>query len=183
MFVVYAANWTVLSADGIAAPNVLSVLTSASGQFSTDADKTTGPMASTKMTWTLNANTGELQVTINDTPGAAALLTRLNPAIDLNAYAEGEIAFDINVPDYTAISAMILRLDCTNCPTVEHALGTPGSTGWETVRLPISTLVAAGLNLSRVSTGIVIYPNLTDQNGNRFKFRLRNIRWIAKAAQ
>ncbi|MCH9663442.1 MAG: hypothetical protein K0U66_07285, partial [Gammaproteobacteria bacterium] len=183
VFVVYAANWTVLSADGIAAPNVLSVLTSASGQFSTDADETTGPMASTKMTWTLNANTGELQVTINDTPGAAALLTRLNPAIDLNAYAEGEIAFDINVPDYTAISAMILRLDCTNCPTVEHALGTPGSTGWETVRLPISTLVAAGLNLSRVSTGIVIYPNLTDQNGNRFNFRLRNIRWIAKATQ
>ena len=189
-FTVYAADWVVLDSSGIATPNVLSVSTSAMGDFS-DAVETTGPMASAKTTWMLDSNSGVLSVSVSSAAGAAELLTRLNPVVDLSGYAAGEIVFEIVVADYLNYTEMKLRIDCDGCTAYEHSLGTPGDddaeadgdNDWETVRVSIATLVANGLDLENVSAGLVIYPDKAQQSGETLGYMLRNVRWESLSSE
>ena len=179
-FEALADDWDALDADGIVAPNVLSVITSVAGDFS-DEVETTGATDSAKTTWMLNVSSGVLAVSVTDAPGAAVLLTRLDPTVDLSAYSQGEIVFDIMVPSYGSYSSMIMRIDCQGCTESERSLGTPGDGGWETVRVSVSDLVTNGLDLSQVSAGLVIYPDLSEQSGLALEYSIRNIRWTNRS--
>ncbi|MEK9535417.1 MAG: hypothetical protein VW104_11120, partial [Halieaceae bacterium] len=61
------------------------------------------------------------------------------------------------------------------CTSGDQAIGTAGGSGWETVQVPVSRLVDGGLDLTKVSTGLVIWP---DPAANElFKYRIDNVYW------
>ena len=63
---------------------------------------------------------------------------------------------------------------CTHVPPViKSTLDAMGE--WETVTWNVSDLVAAGLDLTTVNTGLVVIPAIGDQGG--VVYRLDNVRW------
>jgi hypothetical protein len=103
-------------------------------------------------------------------------------ATDLTAYGAGAVQFDIKVLDYgDNTTGMTFKIDCFfPCGSGDKALGFIADGEWETVKYPVSQLTSTGLDLTNVSTGIVIFP--TTQSGD-ITFLLDNIRWIAESEQ
>ena len=99
--------------------------------------------------------------------------------VDLSAYAEGHVTFDIRVADYgDNAEGMTMKIDCVfPCSSGDQLIGKVGDGDWETVRIPISQLVARGLNLANVNTGIVIFPTITSQSVP-LTYELDNVRWL-----
>ena len=116
-----------------------------------------------------------LEVAHADTGSMAGLFISTSGVVDLSAYAEGSLVFDVKV--ISGDNRISMKLDCQwPCTSGEQALGHHNS-AWETVTIPIATLVAGGLDLQQVNTGLVIWATGT----NSTVFRIDNIRFTGLA--
>jgi len=97
--------------------------------------------------------------------------------VDMSSYVDGELSFDLKVMDYANTqSGMSYKVDCIYpCTTGDQVLGVVADGSWETITIPVSSLVSNGLDLTKVNTGLVIYPTWGDQQG--VHFQVDNIVW------
>ncbi len=119
-----------------------------------------------------------LEVT-NAGPGLAGLFFSADPYTDMSAFSGGTISFDIKVMDEgTNTSGFYMKVDCVYpCTSNDQAIGVVGLSGWETVTVDVDQLVGAGLDLSTVNTGLVLFPAGGQQTG--VVYRLDNVYWSA----
>ena len=91
---------------------------------------------------------------------------------DLSRYAGGQLIFDIKT--ISGDSNYSMKLDCIYpCTSSDQNLGVQGNNGWETVTIEIDDLVADGLSLATINTGIVIWATqYTDT-----VFQIDDVRW------
>ena len=93
---------------------------------------------------------------------------------NLTNYATGYLEFDIKVMAGDANFTM--KLDCifkSGCFSADQPLGEVGVNGWESVKMPMSQLRNAGLDITKVDTGIVIWATNTTST----VYRLDNVRF------
>lgn len=109
----------------------------------------------------------------------AGLFFKTSIGADLSDYTEGGLRFDIRVLDAGVNSSgMVMKVDCFYpCSSGDQALGTVGLEGWQTVQVSVAELVAAGLDLFQVNTGLVIFPAFGETDG--VVYQLDNIEWRA----
>ena len=92
--------------------------------------------------------------------------------LDLSGFANGSVVFDVKVMSGDA--NLTMKLDCEfPCTSGEQNLGDRGEAGWETVVVPLSSLIAGGLDVTHVNTGIVIWAT----NATSTVFRIDNVRF------
>ena len=134
-----------------------------------------GGAACPSINWELAADNDRgdvLQVTHSAAGNLAGLFISALTPLDVSAYAGGSVVFDIRV--ISGDSNITMKLDCVfPCTSNNVNLGSKGAAGWETVEVPFATLVAGGLDLSKVDTGIVIWAT----NATSTVFQLDNIRF------
>ena len=95
--------------------------------------------------------------------------------VDLSGFADGNLVFDLKL-EAGATSGITYKVDCTDpCGTGDQTLMGVVAGDWQTHVIPVSSLVAAGLDLSKVNSPIVIFPTWGDQQG--VSFQLDNVRW------
>ena len=111
--------------------------------------------------------------------GVWYIATAPDASIDLSAYRTGSLQFDINVLDYGAnANGLKYKVDCIwPCTSGERELGKVGDGVWETVTIPVSTLLGGDFNLTQVNTGLALVSPV-DQASD-LSFQLDNIRWVA----
>ncbi len=135
----------------------------------------TGDVICQSMSWqtVADAERGDvLEVAHGQGAALAGLFILANTPVDLRSYANGAIVFDIKV--VSGDSRITMKLDCVYpCTSGDQALGNLPVGEWQTVTVALSDLVAGGLDLSKVNTGLVIWA--TGHNGT--VFRLDNIRF------
>lgn len=117
-----------------------------------------------------------IEVTFNDSAETGVFFIQASDGVNLAAYAEGEVVFDIIVDDYGSnTDGITMKVDCTfPCTSGDQPLGVVADGVWETIRVPLAQLVNDGLDAAAVNTGLVIFP--TSQNGG-ITFRIDNIFW------
>jgi endoglucanase Acf2 len=134
-----------------------------------------GGAACPSISWDLVADAvrGDvLQVTHSASGDLAGLFIAAEIPIDASGFSRGGVVFDIRV--VSGDSNITMKLDCVYpCTSGDQALGSKGASGWETVEVPFATLVAAGLDIANVNTGIVIWAS----NVTSTVFQLDNIRF------
>ncbi len=113
-----------------------------------------------------------LQVTHANSDTLAGLFIAIDGTIDLSAYSNGSVSFDIKV--VSGDSNITMKLDCLYpCSSGDQPIGSKGSAGWETVEVSMATLTGAGLDIKQVNTGIVIWAS----QAKNTVFLLDNIRF------
>jgi endoglucanase Acf2 len=113
-----------------------------------------------------------LQITHTATGDLAGVFISASSGIDVSGFAGGSVVFDIKV--ISGDSDITMKLDCIfPCTSGDQALGSRGSSGWETVEVSFATLVSGGLDLSNVNTGIVIWAS----NVTSTVFQIDNVRF------
>ncbi len=101
--------------------------------------------------------------------------------IDLSQFVTGKLLFDLRLEAGTT-HGMTYKIDCIYpCTSGDQVLDLSGHARgeWNTVEVPIADLVSGGLDLTRVNTGLVIFPNSGEQSG--VSFDLDNVRWEIQA--
>ncbi len=100
-------------------------------------------------------------------------------SVDLSGFDNGLLTFDLKVVDYgTNTNGMALKVDCVYpCSSGDQSLGVVANGEWQSFSINVSDLRNAGLDTSRVNTGLVIFPAQSDQQG--VHFQLDNIIWYA----
>jgi hypothetical protein len=119
-----------------------------------------------------------LEVTYADADaGVAAIFFEAAPPVDMSDFAGGMVHFDVKVIDAgNNTTGWIMKQDCVYpCTSGDQAIGTAGLSGWESVSVPVSQLVEAGLDLTKTSTGLVIWPDPAGNEG--FIYRIDNVYW------
>ena len=111
--------------------------------------------------------------------GVWYIATAPDASIDLSAYRTGSLQFDINVLDYGANpNGLKYKVDCIwPCTSGDRELGKVGDGVWETVTIPVSTLLGGDFNLAQVSTGLALVSPV--EQASDLSFLLDNIRWVA----
>ncbi len=95
--------------------------------------------------------------------------------VDLSSFADGNLVFDLKLPE-GATHGITYKVDCFDpCGTGDQTLAGVVPGNWQTFEIPVSSLVAAGLDLGKVNSPIVIFPTWGDQQG--VSFQLDNVRW------
>ena len=115
-----------------------------------------------------------LEVTHSSSGVFGLLYIKASTGQDLSNYATGALEFDVKVMSGDANFSM--KLDCvfsSGCKSADQALGERGVAGWETVRVPMAQLRNAGLDITKVDTGIVIWASNTRDT----VYRLNNVRF------
>jgi beta-glucanase (GH16 family) len=114
-----------------------------------------------------------LEVTHSSSGKKAGIFIASSLGKNLSNFAGGHILFDIKV--VSGDSNITMKIDCFwPCTSGEQPLGSKGSSGWETVTVPVNTLVSNNLDLSKVNTGIVVWAS----NTTNTVFRIDNVRWL-----
>ena len=118
-----------------------------------------------------------LEVSMSDSAVFAGVWVVFDGARDLSAYETGSLNFDILISNAAAnTDGFVMTTQCGYpCQSTPRTLGTVGASDWETVSIPISDLVSAGLDLSKVSIGFNIYPVISQQAN--VVFRIDNVEW------
>gem|GEM_PF-1318850 len=99
------------------------------------------------------------------------------PGNDLTLFANGTLAFDIRVLDWAQASELNLHIECHYpCTTSNEALALMSNNEWQAIELAVPDLVLGGLDLSRVSTGLLIEPTWDAMQG--VHYQLDNVRWV-----
>ncbi|MEY2909645.1 MAG: hypothetical protein RLZZ602_2168, partial [Pseudomonadota bacterium] len=111
-------------------------------------------------------------------PGFAGLFFETAEGRDMSAYSEGTLRFDIKVIANGINNAGFLaKVDCFfPCGAADQPLGRVGQDGWETVEIAVGDLISSGLDPSKVSNGLVIFPAFGETDG--VIYRLDNVEWI-----
>jgi endoglucanase Acf2 len=134
-----------------------------------------GGAACPSISWELVADIERgdvLQVTHTAAGNLAGLFIAASIPLDVSGFASGSVAFDIKV--ISGNSNITMKLDCVYpCTSGDQLLGSRGATGWESVEVPFATLVAGGLDLANVNTGIVIWAT----NASSTIFQVDNVRF------
>ncbi|MGX4677381.1 family 16 glycosylhydrolase [SAR92 clade bacterium H246] len=127
------------------------------------------------ISWVLVADSDRgdvLQIVHSDAGTDTGFYIQSSTAFDASAFAGGNILFDIQV--ISGDSNFSMKLDCDYpCGSEPENLGSLGTSGWETVSVPVNNFVATGLQLDSLTTGIVIWASLHTNT----VFQLDNIRW------
>jgi len=118
-----------------------------------------------------------LEVVFNADGGDGVFYIQSAQPVDLSSFSDGDLIFDIKVNDYASnTSGITFKVDCISpCGTGDQSLGVVGDGEWQTISIPVSTLVGYGLNISSTNTGLVLFPTWGDQQG--VTLQLDNIRW------
>ena len=115
---------------------------------------------------------GVLQIEHSTAGQQAIFYFKASMGKDLSGYAGGQIVFDIKT--ISGDSNYSMKVDCVYpCTTNDQNIGIHGDNGWETVTIEINDLVAEGLSLLTVDTGIVIWATKYTST----VFQLDNVRW------
>ncbi|MDC0172872.1 family 16 glycosylhydrolase, partial [Gammaproteobacteria bacterium] len=115
---------------------------------------------------------GVLQIEHSTAGQQAIFYFKASMGKDLSGYAGGQIVFDIKT--ISGDSNYSMKVDCVwPCGSSDQNIGIYGDNGWETVTIEIDDLVAEGLALSTVNTGIVIWATQYTST----VFQLDNVRW------
>jgi beta-glucanase (GH16 family) len=98
---------------------------------------------------------------------------------DLTAFADtGYLTFDIKVTQIGDNSGeFVVKADCEYpCSSGDISIGVLPTGSWETITIPVSDLVAGGLDSSKVDTPLVVFPAF----GQQFDVTILidNARWI-----
>ena len=117
-----------------------------------------------------------LEISHGTTNKEAAVFIQTSSAYDLSAYAGGTIDFDVKI--MSGDNKLTMKIDCVwPCTSGEYSLGAVEGSDWKSLSVNVNDLVAQGLSLLTVNTGIVI--RATDHNAT--VFRLDNVRWTANS--
>jgi endoglucanase Acf2 len=134
-----------------------------------------GGAACPSISWSLvvDGERGEvLQISHTAAGNLAGLFISASTPIDVSSFSGGSVSFDIRV--VSGDSNITMKLDCVYpCTSGDQDLGSKGASGWETVEVSFATLVAGGLDLSKVDTGIVIWAT----NAASTVFQIDNVRF------
>lgn len=97
---------------------------------------------------------------------------------DASVFATGgNLQFDVKVTNYGTAAGLIVKADCVNpCSSGDIAIGKVANGVWETITVPVATLVSGGLNLARLNTPFVIFPTWGAQAG--VELQVDNVRWV-----
>jgi len=109
---------------------------------------------------------------------AGLYIQAFDPGLDMSAYANGTLNFDVKMIKVASSSGFKVKVDCIYpCGSAEQETGKVGyGDAWQTVTIQIADLVASGLNLSTVTTGLTIFPNSSSSQKGVI-YRLDNIYW------
>jgi len=145
-------------------------------------DGTAGSVVNWSVVAAADPNRGDvIEATIGGAaPEFALIFIQSSSPVDMSGYSGGSVVFDINVLDYgTNTNGMIMKIDCGfPCTSGDQPIGVVGDGVWETVSTPVSQLVGTGLNLTTVNTGIVVFPDIANQQaGATVTFQIDNVRW------
>ncbi len=99
---------------------------------------------------------------------------------DATAFSTGgNLQFDVKVLSYGTATGLLIKADCVY-PCTSGDIAVPGGKVadgvWETITVPIATLVTGGLNLSKLNTPFVIFPTMDKQAG--VELQVDNIKWV-----
>ena len=134
-----------------------------------------GGAACPSISWALvaDADRGDvLQISHTAAGDLAAVFMAATNGVDASGFAGGSVVFDIKV--ISGDSNFTMKLDCFYpCTSGDQVLGSKGASGWETVEVSFAALVTGGLDLSDVSTGIVIWAS----NATSTVFQIDNVRF------
>ena len=110
----------------------------------------------------------------------AGLFFESSQGRDLTDFAAGYVSFDIKVIEEGAnYSGFVMKADCFYpCSSGDQSIGNVGLEGWETVTVPVTQLAAGGLNLTRVNTGLTIFPVFGETDG--VVYRLDDVKWVVE---
>ncbi|MDH3767794.1 MAG: family 16 glycosylhydrolase, partial [Gammaproteobacteria bacterium] len=151
------------------------------------------PQSANKINWEIKpaedtARGNIIEVVFEDNSASGVWFISSNPqlgvagATDLSGFAEGALIFDIRVTDYDTASGITMKVDCdfsdNQCGSGDQFLGRIADGVWETITIPVSQLVRGGLNLTKINTGIVIFPGFAPVG---ITFQVDNIRWTLTA--
>jgi len=117
-----------------------------------------------------------LQVSHSGAGKLAGLYLKTGPAgpVDLSAYGRGTLEFDVKI--ISGDPSMIMKVDCVyDCTSGDYALADASTGVWVTYVVEIDDLVAQGLELRNIDTGIVIWA----AEFTSTVFQLDNVRWRA----
>ena len=158
------------------------IAASDSGSGFSDYTATSDP--ANKVNWEILADDDTargdvVEVRFNDSSAFGVWFVKSPTPVNMSAYSAGALVFDLNVSDYgNNTTGMTMKVDCSfPCTSGDQNLGVIADGVWEEITVPVSRLVAGGLDLAAVNTGIVLFP--TAQSGD-ITFRVDNIRWVAE---
>ena len=158
------------------------IAASDSGSGFSDYTATSDP--ANKVNWEILADDDTargdvVEVRFNDSGAFGVWFVKSPTPVNMSAYSAGALVFDLNVSDYgNNTTGMTMKVDCSfPCTSGDQNLGVIADGVWEEITVPVSRLVAGGLDLAAVNTGIVLFP--TAQSGD-ITFRVDNIRWVAE---
>jgi len=132
------------------------------------------------VTWEIT-DTGEegresvLRANFSESPANGVIFIQSNTPIDLSGFAQGRLIFDLKVAEGTS-AGITYKIDCLfPCTSGDQQLLGVKPGEWLTFSIRVADLVSQGLDITRVNTGIVIFPDLGEQSG--VTFWLDNVRW------
>ncbi|UZJ43373.1 hypothetical protein OOT55_11995 [Marinimicrobium sp. C6131] len=101
---------------------------------------------------------------------------------NLEAYAGGEVVFDLKVVDAASnTSGFLIKADHNvggvGGSSAELSIPLPDNNDWNEIRVPIDDYTSTGLDLSGVTAAFVMFPVFNEQAG--MVYRVGNIRWVA----
>ncbi|MCS5594844.1 MAG: family 16 glycosylhydrolase [Porticoccaceae bacterium] len=134
-----------------------------------------GGLACPNLSWEIVQDTDRgdvLQIEHSSAGQQAIFFIKTNSPMDLSAYSTGNVIFDLKT--VSGDSNYTMKIDCVYpCTSGDKAIGSHGASGWETVTVSVADLVATGLQLGAVDTGIVIWATAYTNT----IFQLDNVRW------
>ena len=151
----------------------------AHNNFAKDCTESTDP-GCPSLNWELttgNSGGQVLQIEWVENHLLAGLFFKSLVERDLSEYLEGYVSF--NVRSTTGPANIIVKVDCVfPCTSGEIEVTETINDVWQQIDIPVNTLRSRGLNLSKVDTGLVIWPT----GAARTVLQLDNVRWRAPAA-
>ena len=108
--------------------------------------------------WVNNSDRGSvLRVTWADNGQHAGVYFKSSSPQDFSAFANGTVDFDIRT--VTGSVDLVMKIDCGwPCTSGDQRLSNRVTSEWQSVSVPVSRLVAGGLELGYVDTGLVFWP-------------------------
>ncbi|MBT3428771.1 MAG: family 16 glycosylhydrolase [Gammaproteobacteria bacterium] len=129
--------------------------------------------------WTIvtdEARGNVLQVTHSAAEKVTGLYIKTSSPADLSEYAGGTIEFDVKI--VSGDTAMSMKVDCIYpCTSDNYGLGVADGGDWVGFSVAINDLVAQGLDLKTIDTGIVIWASQFSGT----VFLLDRVRWVANS--
>lgn len=115
-----------------------------------------------------------LQVMHSTMEKVTGLYIKTSSPADLSEYAGGSIEFDVKI--VSGDTAMSMKVDCIYpCTSDNFVLGVAGGGDWVSFSVAVNDLVAQGLDLKMIDTGIVIWASQFSGT----VFLLDRVRWVA----